>query len=74
MRQGDPLLPLLFYIVEEALSKGLSALVDSHDLGPMTGPKQFQMPSHVMYVDNVISFFFRGTIKNIKNLFNLFKL
>lgn len=71
VRQGDPLSPLLFCLAEEVLSGGISALVDSGKLVPMSSSRGFQTPSHVMYVDDILVLY-KGTKSNLRNLMNLF--
>lgn len=39
------------------LSRGISLLVESNMLQPMASPKSFKVPSHVLYVDNIMVFF-----------------
>ena len=51
--QGDPLSLLLFCLVEEVLSKGISQLINTHKIIPMDGPKSFNFPSHVLYVNDI---------------------
>lgn len=71
VKQGDPLSPLLFCLVEDVLSKGITHLVQSGKLKPMTGPSKFQTPSHVFYVDGIM-IFCKGTKNNL--LMDLFRL
>lgn len=72
VRQGDPLSLLLFCLTEEVLSRGISKLVNDGKLTLMTGPRGTQVPSHVLYADNVM-ILCRGTQKNVHSLMNLFQ-
>lgn len=72
VRQGDPLSPLLFCLAEEILSRGISKLVESGQLQLMTGPRDFRMPSHVLYADDIMVVC-RASKNILSNLLNLFK-
>ncbi|XP_058742332.1 uncharacterized protein LOC131614798 [Vicia villosa] len=56
VRQGDPLSPLLFCLAEEVLSRLLQNLVSSHKLDLIKGPNNSQVPSHILYADDVLIF------------------
>lgn len=56
VRQGHPLSPLLLYLAENVLSRGISLLVQEGKLLPMIGPRGLQVPSHVFYVDDIMIF------------------
>jgi hypothetical protein len=71
VRQGDPLSPLLFCIAEEALDRGITHLVETGKLTLIKGARGTLVPSHVMYVDDLM-IFCKGSISNINNLKNLF--
>lgn len=70
VRQGDPLSPLPFCLAEEVLSRGISKLVADGGLGLMTGARGVQVPSHILYADDVMVFC-RGSQKNLHNLMQL---
>lgn len=72
VRQEDPLSPLLSSLAEDVLSKGISHLVHQGLLSPMSRPRGFQIPSHVLYADDVL-IFYKGTRANLLNLINLFE-
>jgi hypothetical protein len=56
VRQGDPLSPLLFGLAEEVLSRGLSNLVEEGKLKPLQGTRSINIPSHILYADDVMLF------------------
>lgn len=72
VRQGDPFSPLLFCLVEDVLSRSISKLVDQGELLPITSPRVYKVPSHVLYVDDIL-IFCRGTKRNLECLMSLFK-
>ena len=72
VRQSDPLSPLLFYLVEEDLSRGLSKLVNDKKILHMAGPQGFLTPSHVLYVDDIFVFC-RTDNKSLRNLSTFLK-
>lgn len=45
--------------------------MQARKLQPMASPKNYTIPSYIMYVDEIIVFC-RGTVKSIKELVNLF--
>ena len=67
VRQGDPLSPLLFGIVENFLSMVLSKMVESGQLFPISSSRGFSTPTHLLYTDDV-PIFCRGTAKNLRNV------
>lgn len=54
--RGTPLSPLLFCLVEEVLSRGITKLVNTDNLKLIRGNRNAFMPSHIMYVDDVMLF------------------
>lgn len=72
VRQGDYLFPLLFCLVEDVLCRSISLLVDFNQLQPMTSPRNYQTPSHILFADDIMVFC-RGTKKNLTNRMALFK-
>lgn len=71
VRQGDPLSPILFCLAKEVLSRGISKPVANGTIDLMTGARGFQVPSHILYADDVLVFC-RASQKNINNLMQLF--
>jgi len=71
VRQGDPLSPLLFCIAEDVLIRGISKLVEEGKLDLIKASSQHNIPSHVLYADDII-LFCKGKISCIKNLQKLF--
>ena len=67
VRQGDPLSPLLFYLVEEFRSRGISKLVNDKKNLHMASSQGYLTPSHILYVDDIFVFC-RGDIKSLRNL------
>jgi len=72
VRQGDPLSPLLFCIVEEVISRGLEALALDGSLTQIHVSRGLLMPSHCLYADDIL-IFCKGTLSNIRNIMDLFE-
>jgi len=71
VRQGDPLSPLLFCLAEEVISRSLSKLVREGKLKLMHGTRDINIPSHILYADDMM-IFCKGTNSNINALKNIF--
>jgi hypothetical protein len=71
VRQGDPLSPLLFCIAEDVLSRNLSKLVEQGKLEQMTGTRIYKVPSHDLYVDDIMVFC-KGKRSCVEALVDLF--
>jgi hypothetical protein len=71
VRQGDLLSPLLFCIAKEVLSRGLAKLVEDGKLDLIKGSRHSLVPSHCLYVDDIMVFCGGKTfgIIALKNLF-----
>jgi hypothetical protein len=62
----------IFCIVEDVLSRRISKALDDGDLIPMTLCRKVQVPTHVLYADNIM-IFCKGSKKNIKCLLQIFQ-
>ncbi|XP_026396709.1 uncharacterized protein LOC113291387 [Papaver somniferum] len=69
LRQGDPLSPILFVLMEDVLSRNISALVEIGEMQPMV-MKNGIHPTHLFFADDVF-IFCNGGKKSLKNLFKL---
>ncbi|XP_042477679.1 uncharacterized protein LOC122059038 [Macadamia integrifolia] len=56
LRQGDSISLMLFIIVEEVLTRGLSRLVQENNLKTIHGPRGFPTPAHILFADNIFIF------------------
>jgi len=71
VRQGDPLSPILFCLAEDVLSRGIRKLVEQGKLELIKGSRQYQVPSHTLYADDIMVFCKAKTssIQALKELF-----
>ncbi|KAI9187344.1 hypothetical protein LWI28_027039 [Acer negundo] len=69
---GDSLSLLLFGIVEDFLSRLLTRLVGSSQILPISYPRGFLAPTHLIYADDVL-IFCRGTQNNLKHIMGAFR-
>jgi hypothetical protein len=71
VRQGDPLSPLLFCLAEEVISRSITKLVREGKLTLIKGSRTMNVPSHILYVDDIM-LFCKASNSNIQALSNLF--
>jgi hypothetical protein len=71
VRQGDPLSPLLFCLAEDVLSRSITKLVPQGKLNQIKGTRNFMVPSHSFYADDLLVFC-KGNLSGIKALQDLF--
>ncbi|XP_026450605.1 uncharacterized protein LOC113350687 [Papaver somniferum] len=71
LKQGDPLSPILFVLMEEVLSRGLTKLVETGKIQPMVIRKNIY-PTHLFFADDVFSFS-NGSKKSLNSLLSLLK-
>ncbi|KAK3212808.1 hypothetical protein Dsin_017514 [Dipteronia sinensis] len=73
VRQEDPFSSLLFGIAEDFLSRLLSRMVASDQLLPISSPRGFSAPTHLLYADDVL-IFCRGTVRNLRRVMHAFRV
>jgi ribonuclease HI len=71
VRQGDPLSPLLFCLAEEVISRSITKLVRDGKLSLIKGSRNMDVPSHILYADDIM-LFCKASRSNIQSLSNLF--
>ncbi|XP_026416790.1 uncharacterized protein LOC113312247 [Papaver somniferum] len=69
LKQGDPLSPLLFVLMEDVLSRNITQLVESGKLTPMVIRRGIH-PTHMFFADDVF-IFCNGAKKSLDNLMSL---
>jgi hypothetical protein len=67
VRQGDPLSPLLFCLAEDVLSRSITKLVNDGKLNLIKGTRNFMVPSHTFYADDLM-IFCKGNLSSLKAL------
>ncbi|XP_026453554.1 uncharacterized protein LOC113354436 [Papaver somniferum] len=69
LKQGDPLSPILFVLMEEVLSRGLTKLVETNKLQPMV-TRNGIAPTRMLFADDIF-LFSNGSKRSITNLLKL---
>lgn len=64
--------PLLFYIAEDVLSRGIINLLNSNSINLTKANKNCLVPSHTLFADNIM-IFCRGDIKSLTTIAELLK-
>jgi hypothetical protein len=72
VRQGDPLSPLLFCLAEDVLSRSISKLVTGGKLDLISGTRNFKVPSHTFYADDLL-IFCKGKLSGLNDIKSLFE-
>ncbi|XP_026452153.1 uncharacterized protein LOC113352557 [Papaver somniferum] len=72
LRQGDPLSPLIFVLIEDGLSHNLFKLFANHSMNVMVSKKGVA-PTHLLFADDIL-IFCRGNLHNLQNLKNMLVL
>ncbi|XP_042962665.1 uncharacterized protein LOC122296936 [Carya illinoinensis] len=75
LRQGDPLLPYLFILVEEVLSRLLKHNFALGTIAPFSHPRGTPLVSHLLYAGNILLFANerRSSLQTIKDTFALYE-
>ncbi|WJX52536.1 hypothetical protein P8452_38639 [Trifolium repens] len=68
---GDPLSLLLFCLAEEVISRSITKLVRDGKLSLIKGSKHMDVPSHILYADDIM-LFCKASRPNIQSLSSLF--
>lgn len=66
--------PLLFALAEHCLSRYLQSLVDYDLLHPMSTNRGVSALTHLLYADDVLLFFYTGTVHNLQTISHAFNL
>ncbi|XP_026378524.1 uncharacterized protein LOC113272958 [Papaver somniferum] len=66
LRQGDPLPPLIFVLIEDVLSRNLSKLFARRSMHSMVSKKGVS-PTHLLFADDIL-IFYRGNLHSLQNL------
>ncbi|XP_026420711.1 uncharacterized protein LOC113316778 [Papaver somniferum] len=72
LRQGDPLSPLIFVLVEDVLSKNITKLFPDGNMTHMVRRKGV-VPTHLFFADDIM-IFCKGNMKSFRNLVGLLGL
>ncbi|XP_026433075.1 uncharacterized protein LOC113330483 [Papaver somniferum] len=72
LRQGDPLSPLIIFLIEDVLSHNFSKLFANHSMNVMVSKKGVA-PTHLLFADDIL-IFCRGNLHSLQNLKNMLVL
>ncbi|XP_035545050.1 uncharacterized protein LOC109016147 [Juglans regia] len=75
LRQGDPLSPYLFIILQEILSRLIKQSVEEKRFGQFSQARGTRLISHLMYADDVVIFTNggRSSIRNILRILDIYE-
>lgn len=62
------LYPLSNFLAEDVLIRALSNLVEESKVLPMKGTRNVQVPTHTLYVDDIMFFFAEVTLNTLRPL------
>ncbi|XP_026442503.1 uncharacterized protein LOC113342053 [Papaver somniferum] len=69
LRQGDPLSPLIFVLIEVVLSRNITKLFRDKKMTPMV-IRNGICPTHIFFADDIM-IFCKGNLKSVNNLIDL---
>ncbi|XP_026455644.1 uncharacterized protein LOC113356656 [Papaver somniferum] len=69
LRQGDPLSPLIFVLIEDVLSRNITKIFQTGQMSYIVSAKGIS-PTHLFFADDIM-FFCKGNMKSVKNLVDL---
>ncbi|XP_026443827.1 uncharacterized protein LOC113343973 [Papaver somniferum] len=69
LRQGDPLSPLIFVLIEDVLSRNITELFQNRDMTHMVRRNGIA-PTHLFFADDIM-IFCKGNMKSVTNLVKL---
>ncbi|XP_026433422.1 uncharacterized protein LOC113330830 [Papaver somniferum] len=69
LRQGDPLSPLIFFLIEDVLSRNITKLFRDKKMTPMVNRGGIY-PTHLFFADDIM-IFCKGNSKSLHNLVDL---
>ncbi|XP_026410979.1 uncharacterized protein LOC113306234 [Papaver somniferum] len=72
LRQGDPLSPLIFVLIEDVLSRNISKLFANNSMNVMVSKKGVA-PTHLLFADDIL-IFCKGNLHSLQNLKNMLVL
>ncbi|KAK9282955.1 hypothetical protein L1049_011180 [Liquidambar formosana] len=73
VRQGDHLSPLLFCLAEDVLSQGHSLMMQNDLLAPISSPRGYMAPTHILFADDIL-IFCKRTRHNFSNLLQFLEM